>query len=129
MRKVEHSSEDKLKLWMNPGETVKAPEGFSSKVMSHIYMEARPVKKAKNFRMPVVFASIFLLLAIAALLFVPESNFTVKQITIPWEFSISIPELTASEFTLPNIIIYLICGLAAIALFDSALWTVFKRKA
>lgn len=129
MRKGENDSSDKLKLWMNAGDKMKAPEGFSSKVMSHIYIEAKPVPKAERSRMPVVYASLFLLLGIAAMLFVPESNFIVKQITIPWDFNIPFPDFApAADFTLPNIIIYLISGCVGILLVDSALSAVFKRK-
>ena len=126
MRKVETDKDDVLRQYLNAGNIEKAPEGFSSKVMSHIYMEVKPVKKDKFYLVPVVFASVFLLLTICAL-FVPHSTINLPEFKLLQNLDLSFPELT-SPIDIPYIIVYIALALIAIAGFDYIIKTLIRKE-
>ncbi len=123
MRKDDIVKDDILRDYLNPGKRAQAPEGFSSKVMSHIYMEAKPVKAEKRHNIPLFFAGIFLLLAIATVLFIPAGSLT--KFKIPLSFTFSFPEFTTG---IPPTFIYIIVAVIAIMVLDSALGIIFRRE-
>lgn len=124
MRKDNIVKDDILRDYMNPGKRAQAPEGFSSKVMSHIYMEAKPVKAEKRHNIPLFFAGIFLLLAIATVLFIPAGSL-VTEFKIPLSFTFAFPEFTTG---VPSTFIYIIVAVIAIMVLDSALGIIFRRE-
>lgn len=125
MRKNE-SKEDILLQYIDAEDIRKAPEGFSSKVMSHIYMETKPVRSENRLIVPVVSAAVFLVLTVAALL-VTERTLNLPEINWPGDFSFSLPDL-GSRMRVPQITIYVIAGIAMITLLDSVLAPVFRRE-
>lgn len=136
MRNDELKKDDVLRQYINARNIRKAPEGFSSKVMSHIYMEAKPVHREKTYIVPLVSAAIFLALILAAFL-ISDTSFILPELNIPGlnipEFTIheklhfSFPELSG-ESVIPRTLIYIVCGTVAIAIFDFALNTIFRGE-
>jgi len=127
MRKKDIEKDDVLRNYINPGKRMEAPEGFSSKVMSHIYMETKPVKVEKNFLIPLIFAGVFLVLAIATVLFVPASSMVIPKFSLPVSFNFSFPELD-SMTGIPPLIIYIVAAAIAIVVLDSALGIMFRKE-
>jgi hypothetical protein len=127
MRKDDIIAEDALRKYMNPGKRVEAPEGFSSKVMTHIYIEEKPVRAESSYRIPVVFGGIFLALVIITVLFVPAGTFIIPDFKIPFSFNFSFPEFK-SITGVPPVLIYLLIAVLAFLVLDSALGTIFRRE-
>lgn len=125
MRTEKIMNDDVLRKFLKGTDIQKAPEGFSSKVMSHIYMEVKPVRPERNYLIPVVFGSVFALLTIAAL-FVPESSFNFPEIRLPENINFTFPELW-SAVNIPHIFTYIVAGVIVIAVFDSGLKTLFRK--
>lgn len=127
MRKDDVVKEDTLRKYMNPGKRVEAPEGFSSKVMTHIYMEEKPVKADKSYRIPLIFGGVFLALVIITILFIPASSYIIPDFKIPFSFNFSFPEFKSITRVTPGLI-YLLIAVLAILVLDSALGTIFRRE-
>lgn len=125
MRKDE-LKEDILRQYIDPENIRKAPEGFSSKVMSHIYLEAKPVRAENKVIIPVISVAVFLILTTAAL-FVTESSLTLPELNWPVDFNFSFPDIS-SKIRVPQIVLYLIGGIALITILDSVLISVFRRE-
>ncbi|MGE5420792.1 MAG: hypothetical protein ACM3UT_11440 [Chloroflexota bacterium] len=126
MSREDKYGEDGLRRYMDAESIEQAPEGFSSKVMSHIYMEKKPVSTEKSSMVPVVFGALFLALAVAAL-FVPEGSMPLPDFKFPENFNFSFPELT-SGITIPQIVFYIIAGVVFLAVFDSGLHHIFRKE-
>lgn len=135
MRNDELKKDDVLRQYLNAGDIHKAPEGFSSKVMSHIYMENRPVRKEKTYLVPLVSAAIFIALILATVLIPGTSDAIIgfdfskikfPEFTIPEKLHFSVPEFSGGS-GISRTLMYVICGMAAIAIFDFALNSVFRK--
>ncbi|HEX2969646.1 MAG TPA: hypothetical protein VHO46_11150 [Bacteroidales bacterium] len=124
MRDDKDVKDDILSEYLRAGDREPAPEGFSSKIMSHVYMETKPVRKEKTYGIPVISAVVFLALIIAAML-IPHDTFTLP-FNLPGSFSIAFPDIPDRK--LPLTAGYIITGIIIIALFDSALNLIFRRK-
>lgn len=120
------NNEDGLRRYMPATDVVKAPEGFSSKVMSRIYMEKKPVKEERSFMVPVVSGLVFLTLVVAAML-LPDYSLNLPDLNFPENFSFSFPELS-SGIIIPRNSFYIITGIIFIALFDSGLHKIFRKN-
>ena len=127
MRKDDIVKDDALRKYLNPEEREEAPEGFSSKVMSHIYMEEKPVKQERSYRVPALFGGIFLTLAIITVLFIPASTYIIPDFKMPLSFDFSFPEFKSFPRVTPGLIYFLIAVLAILIL-DSALGSIFRRE-
>jgi hypothetical protein len=137
MNSKEKNMEDLLKDYINPENIEKAPEGFTSKVMSLIQVEPLPVKvpariQTKNL-VPLIscavtiilIATAFLLpgnkgdsMTIPAMEFLKNLNFAMPKINIGNIFSLN----------LHGTLIYVFSGLLILSLFDRVLNVVFHRQ-
>jgi hypothetical protein len=137
MDKQEKYTEDILSKYINSGRIEKAPEGFTSKVMSIIETEKIPVrtpeKNRKKTLVPYVF-SVFLLTLTIISMFLPGSKSLTLTIPVP-EFiksiNLTMPEVDFGNifnFDLPSIMIYGLIGIILLSLLDKALYRVFHRE-
>lgn len=130
-------NEDLLRQYITSEQIEKAPEGFTSKVMSQIQMEPVQQKERSWLRhrslIPVISFSITVLLILAALL-IPESKpdsvvntfaqlFKSIKFTLP-EFDLS----SIFSFSMPSLLIYVFIGILILSLFDRALNLLFHRE-
>lgn len=124
--KKDELKEDILRQYIDAEDIVKAPEGFSSQVMSRIYMEAKPVRSENKMVVPVVSSMVFIMLTAVTLL-VTERTLNLPDINWPDNFNFSFPEL-GSSLKLPHITLYAIAGIALIILIDSVFIAAIRRK-
>ena len=136
MNKQEKQSEDLLRQFINPEMIERAPEGFTSELMTRIQTEAMTVKSAGRWRnknlIPVISVSATIILIVAALLVpgsetgssvIPLANF-IKNIKI------SLPEINLTSilsFNLPALMMYVFIGILMLSVFDRALKALFHR--
>ena len=136
MIKQQKQSEDLLRQFINPEMIERAPEGFTSEVMTRIRTEAVPVKSSGRLRnknlIPVISASVTIILIIAALL-VPDSE-TGSSVHPVADFvkniKISLPEInliSIFRFNLPTLMMYVFIGILMLSVFDRALKVLFHR--
>jgi hypothetical protein len=137
MIKEENNQEDLLRHYLSPEKIERAPEGFTSKVMTRIQMESLPVESVNRFRnkylVPVISTVItFLLIAAAFLTHGIESDpLTSPLAEFIKDMKISFPEINISSiFTtnLPSLLIYVFIGILMLSLFDRALSRLFHRR-
>jgi len=137
MDKQEKYKEDLLRQYINPERIEKAPEGFTSKVMTRIQLETVPLKDAGRLRnknlVPVISAAITILLIVAAFL-IPGSETDlsalpvvelIKNIKVSW------PEINLTSifsFNLPALMIYVFIGILILTVFDRALNMLFHGE-
>ena len=136
MNKQEKQSEDLLRQFINPEMIERAPEGFTSDVMTRIQTETVPMRSASRLRnknlIPVISVSATIMLIVAALLvpgsetgssILPVANF-IKNIKI------SLPEINLTSilsFNLPALMMYVFIGILMLSVFDRALKALFHR--
>lgn len=130
-------NEDLLRQYITSEQIEKAPEGFTSKVMSQIQMEPVQQKERSWLRhrslIPVISFSITVLLILAALL-IPESKPDSVVLTFSQLFKsikFTLPEFDLSSifsFRLPSLLIYVFIGILILSLFDRALNLLFHRE-
>jgi hypothetical protein len=137
MNDKEKYKEDLLRQYINPESIEKAPEGFTSKVMTHIRMETVPltaaVRSRKKNLVPVISVAVIILLLVAAFLIpgsqsdslaLPVLNFIKRTKSL-------LPELNLSSdfrLTLPSVMMYVFIGILVLTLFDRALYGIFHRQ-
>jgi len=137
MDKHEKYTEDILSKYINSERIEKAPEGFTSKIMSVIEMEKTPVRtpeiSRKRTLVPYVFSA-FLITLIVISIFLPGSKSQALSIPVP-EFikgiKLTIPEVDFGNifnFDLPSAMIYVLIGLILLSFLDKALYRVFHRE-
>jgi hypothetical protein len=136
MNNQEKNMEDQLRKYINPERIEKAPEGFTSKVMTHIQFETIPIKQAGMLHnislVPVISASVTILLIVAAFL-IPGNK--TDSLAIPMaklikNIRFTLPEVNFTSlfsFNLPSMLIYLFFGILTLTLFDRALNGIFHR--
>jgi hypothetical protein len=137
MNKQEKYKEDILRQYINPERIEKAPEGFTSKVMTRIQIEAGPLKAAAGLRnrnfVPVISTAITILLILAAF-FIPGSetdSLALPVVKLIKNIKVSLPEINLTSifsFNLPSLLIYVFIGILILTLFDSALNVLFHRR-
>ncbi|MDO9339607.1 MAG: hypothetical protein Q7T72_03670 [Bacteroidales bacterium] len=137
MNKQEKYKEDLLKQYINPERIEKAPEGFTSKVMMRIQLEAALLKAAGRLRnknlVPVISAAITILLIVAAFL-IPGSETDLSALPVVElikNIKVSLPEINLTSifnFNLPGLLIYVFIGILILTLFDRALNMLFHRE-
>ena len=129
-------NEDLLSQYINTDKIEKAPEGFTSKVMTHIQIETISYKAAKGLKnrdlIPVISIAVIFLLTIAAILTSGNQtdtlSLTMKEIFRNLE--ISLPEINLKSifsFNLPSLIIYSAIGILILSLFDRIISALFHR--
>jgi hypothetical protein len=121
---------------MAPKKIEEAPDGFTSKVMSRIRIEAVSVAVKepawKKYMIPVISVLTTLILVAAAFLIPENQNDTVSLtvLRIIKNLNFSIPEINFSSLfrlTLPSVTLYTIIGIACLSIFDKALSGIFKK--
>lgn len=129
--------EDLLKQYINSERIEKAPEEFTSKVMTRIQIETAPLKPAGWLRkinvVPLISVLVTILLLGAAIL-IPGSKSGSSMLPVAdllKNIKISLPEIDLTSifrFNLPGIIMYLFIGILLLTLFDRALNMFFRRE-
>jgi hypothetical protein len=137
MNNQEKLTDDLLSKYIISERIEKAPDGFTSKVMtlvrvekSHLVSEERSWKK--NL-VPVLSIVITVLLIVSAYLIPsgktdPISNPVLSLIK---NLKLSFPDVNISSifrFSLPSVMIYAIIGIIILTVFDRALFRVFHRQ-
>lgn len=130
-------NDDLIRQYISPEKIEKAPEGFTSKVMTRIQIETIPLVVAQRSRkknlVPLISAAVTLLLIVAAFL-IPgsesESLTTAVQDLIK-SIKFSLPEINLSSIfrlNLPSVTMYVFVGILLLTLFDRALYRIFHRE-
>ena len=137
MNNQEKYKEDLLRQYINPERIEKAPEGFVSKVMTRIQIEAGSLKANARLRnkslVPVISATVAILL-IAATFLIPGSeadSLTLPVANIIKNIQVSLPEIdliSIFSFNVPVLLIYVFIGILILTLFDRALNILFHRR-
>jgi hypothetical protein len=130
------NKEDILRQYINPERIEKAPEGFTSKVMTRIQFGVVPLKAIGRLRnrnlVPVISAVVTILLIVAAFL-IPGSESDSMLLTglkLIKNIKVSLPEIDITSifrFNFPALLIYVFIGILILTLFDKALNRVFHR--
>ncbi|HLP74667.1 MAG TPA: hypothetical protein VK155_17305 [Bacteroidales bacterium] len=126
MRRDEDSGRDVLKEYFNRTNIEKAPEGFTSKVMSHIYMQAKPARHKKKSPVPLLYAGMTGLLIIASLL-LPEGTLRFPEISFPDWLRITFPQI-GEGIKISPLMIYILAAAILLIVFDSGLKTLFRKE-
>jgi hypothetical protein len=137
MNSQEIYKEDLLRKYIDPEMIEEAPKGFTSKVMTQIQLESKPLPVTQTLReksfVPVISASVTVLLIAAAFL-IPDNksaSLTSLFLNLSKNLKISLPEVDLSSvfrLTLPSVMIYVFLGILILTLFDRALYHIFHRE-
>ena len=137
MNNQEKYNDEILRQYISPENIEKAPEGFTSKVISRIEIETIPlvvsgIPPKRNF-VPVIYATVTLfLLAAACLIPISESHsLAFSVLNLIKNISFSLPEINLTSilrFHLPSFLIYIFIGILILTLFDRALFGIFHRE-
>lgn len=128
--------EDPLNKYINAESIEKAPEGFTSKVMSGIQFEITPPKasvKLKNMNLvPAISIAFTLILITAAILMPYDKNDPLAQPITDFLKSVlnHVPKIDFSvlRLNLPATLIYISVAILILTLFDRALNVIFHRE-
>jgi len=137
MNNQEKHDEDPLRQYINPERIEKAPEGFTSEVMTRIQVEAIPprpdIRFLKTERIPLISVGIALLLTFAAFL-IPDKEagyLALPVVNIIKNLRLFLPEVNLTylnSLRFPAIFLYVMGGILTLALFDRALNLFFHRE-
>jgi hypothetical protein len=128
---------DPLTRYLNAGKTEKAPIGFTSKVMENVRLEAVPGVRRGIFQriatIPVVSFIVIITLLLAALIFKGnQSDILTSYITSLFSnLKMQLPAIDLKpvlDFNLPEVMIWVIAGLAILSIFDRALQGFFQKE-
>lgn len=137
MNKTDQFEEDILIKYINPGRIEKAPDGFTSKIMTRIQIEtgSSMVIARSLFKSPVPLVSSLITVAlIAAVIFIPAgSSDTIGQSVVKYisNLGISLPQVDTSllpRLNLPGWFLYAFPGILFLAFFDKALFGIFHKE-
>jgi hypothetical protein len=137
MNKQENHKEDRLRQYMTPGNIEKAPDGFTSRVMTHVRLEAKTVpiseRSEKRNLVPAISATITVLFIATAFLIPHSQHDSLISPVLSFIKSIksSMPELKSASIlrlTLPSVTIYVFIGILMLTLFDRAIYGIFRRE-
>ena len=137
MNKEEQYEEDLLRKFINPERIEKAPEGFTSKTLARIQIEAQSQGFKKGFffknRLPLISAAITALFIITAV-FIPSGNTGSTGSTI-WQYiqniEITLPQISndyLQNLSLPGWVSYAVTALFLLVVFDRALFVFFHKE-
>ena len=133
----EKYTDDRLKQYVNPEMIEKAPEGFTSKVMTQIRMEPLPLisagRSSKRNPVPYISAAVTILLLVAAFLLPGNKSdaTTLPLINLINNVKSSLPVFDLSSIfriTIPTVMIYVFIGILILSVFDRALYGIFHRE-
>jgi hypothetical protein len=135
MNKHENNN-DPLSAFINHEMIEKAPEGFTSKVMTVIQLEPRNIQnshlKRERSIVPWAFAGVFIILMVSSFL-LPKDNdlLTWPVIGILKRLETILPSFDFSKLDLiklPGWVPYIIAGILILSVFDRALYGLFHRR-
>lgn len=126
MRREEDFRRDVLKDYLDHSNIEKAPEGFTSKVMSHVYMQAKPVRHEKKSFIPLVYAGITGVLILAAFL-LPEGTLKFPEMAWPDNLNLTFPRI-GEGLRISPLLIYILGAVILLFVFDSGLKSVFRKE-
>jgi hypothetical protein len=137
MNKPDKYDEDLLSRYINPERIEKAPEGFTSKVMSLIETENEPVKDVVRTRkinlVPVISGAVTVLL-IASVFLINGNNsdfMALPALEILKNVKVVLPEIDLTSFfrlNIPVALLYGLIGILILSLLDRALYGVFHKE-
>jgi hypothetical protein len=129
--------EDPLRKYITPQGIEKAPEGFTSKIMSHIHVDTKTAqvieKHHKTSPVPMISAFITVILIISAIL-IPgsesdSSEFMLFRFISNIEISLPSLDLTSAfAYKIPDWIIYSVTTILILAIFDKLLSGFLRRE-
>lgn len=137
MNKEEKYQDDLLRQYINSEKIEKAPEGFTSKVMTRIQMEtsrsAIADRTAKRNLVPLISTVVTLLLIFAAYLIPGEKSdpLSLPVLKLLNNIKSAIPSVDLTsifKLNFPIVMIYVFVGIFVLSVFDRALYTVFHRE-
>jgi len=137
MNKEERFEHEILRKYINSDSIEKAPEGFTSKTMTRIRIEAEsPVMTVRaylnRYRVPLV-STVITAALLAALIFIPAGQSgTISQLVLKYigNSGISLPKIDFSampSLNMPGWFSYAVIGIILLAFFDRALSGLFRR--
>jgi len=137
MNNREQNTEDPLRSYLGPERIEKAPEGFTSNVMSCIQIETLPIRAEKRMRnkslIPYISAIVVVLFIVVAFL-LPGSKSdpsTFPAMEFLKNINVALQEIditSAFKFNFPVILVYVFVGILVLSLFDRALYGMFNRE-
>ena len=137
MNKQKADDGDLLSSYINHEKIEKAPEGFTSKVMSLIETENEPVKAVEWMRkisiVPVISVAVTILL-IASVLLIPGTKsdlMALPALELLKNIKITLPEIDLTSFfrlNIPVALLYGLIGILILSLLDRALYGVFHKE-
>jgi hypothetical protein len=137
MNNKEEYKEDLLRQYITSDRIAKAPEGFTSKVMTRVRLETLPslvAKKSwKKNLVPVISASVTVLLIASAILIPGSQSDSMAEpiLSLIKNLKFSMPDINVSSIfrlSLPSVMLYVIVGILILTLFDRALHQIFYRE-
>jgi hypothetical protein len=137
MNKQEMNDDTLLRKYLNPEKIEKAPDGFTSKTLTRIQIEAQSAKVNKGFfvrnRVPIFSAAITAGLILAAII-VPAGETESVGSTI-WKYiqdlEFTLPGLNDRYFndlSVPGWFSYALIGILLLGFFDRALFGIFHKE-
>lgn len=137
MNNKEEFKDDLLRQYITSERIEKAPEGFTSKVMTHIQVDTSPLMVAEKSRkknlVPFI-SSVVTVLLIGSAVLIPgtQSDSLANPVfSLIKNIKFSVPEINLSsifQLTLPSVLMYVFIGMLILSLFDRALYGIFHRE-
>jgi hypothetical protein len=137
MNKQEIHNDDLLGRYINPEQIEKAPEGFTSKVMTHIQYRNVPAEATRRVwkigRVPVISGAITILL-IASVFLIPGNKsdyIALPALELLKNLKITLPVIDMTSLfrlDVPLSLQYGLIGILILSLLDRALYRVFHRE-
>jgi hypothetical protein len=129
-------TEDLLRHYIYPENIEKAPEGFTSKVMSNVQLVNSHAKDTGMVRnrslIPVISAAVTILFMASAFLIPAKSEILdFPAMALLKSFKVSLPQLDLTSifrFNVPLTVIYSVTGILVLTLLDKALSRLFRRE-
>jgi hypothetical protein len=137
MNNQEKQTKGILSQYIDPERIEKAPEGFTSKVMTRIQLEEQPSEVTQSVwrknSVPVISGVVILLFLVAAFLMPGKESDSMVLPLLKFFKNIksSLPEINFSlvlSLTLPSVLMYVFIGIFVLTLFDRALYGIFHRE-
>jgi hypothetical protein len=137
MIRPDQNNEDLLRKYINPEMVEKAPEGFTSKSMTRIYIDAETERAKSNvwlkYKVPIISVIITAVLILAAI-FIPSGEtgtFGPAVLKYIEKLDFSLPQIDMTAFpvlSLPGWTKYAFVSIVLLAIFDRAVSGVFHKE-
>lgn len=129
--------DDLLRQFINSGKSEKAPEGFTSGVMTRIQKETVPSSlvtgSAKRNLVPVISVAVTLILIAAAFLIPTDKTdpLSLPVLNLLKNIKSIIPSVdlsSLSKLNFPAVMVYVFTGILVLSFFDRVLFVIFHRE-